>query len=392
MIAGWLGFAAWAAPAVTVTDGALWPGRAGWIEVASLTDRGEPAARAPEVTGDGVVDGPVGVRPGVWRWQVVPPVGAQLSVLGLRPAELSVLGLRPAEFLALEVDGEARPLPISAPPPSRLSVPAQVDVAAGAGEVVFVLPGLVAPDEVEITPGEGRVASVTPTEGGLEVHLALDDRPYPRWIPVAVRETRRSEAPAWVGVRVRARPRIPLVAEPGARMTLRVGGRSYGPFEAGADGALEGRVDQYPGEDSASAVLVDDLGNETRAEIPLIGAPGPSIALAAAGTVLPGRRPPVLYLRVVEPGGGAPPVAPTCRTARVPLALQPLDDRTWLVPLPDSTEDHRVTCTAGAATADARVPVASGVPTHLGLRVWPDQLAADVPTAEIAVVVEDARG
>jgi hypothetical protein len=54
-------------------------------------------------------------------------------------------------------------------------------------------------------------------------------------------------------------------------------------------------------------------------------------------------------------------------------------------------QDIRVVCTAGGRQADFRVPVAA-VPARLSLRVWPEELRADFPTAEVRVALEDWRG
>jgi hypothetical protein len=368
---------AFAGSEIAVVEGALRPGRPATIEVGSVTDAGLPTAEAPRLA---VVGGTVGppqpVRDGVWRWRLVPAIDADAVQLDLG-------------------DGTSRTVAVAPPPPSSLAAPAMVDVVVPTGDVSFVVGGDRPPpvDALEVVPAEGHLVSLTPTDHGLEVHLALDDRPFPRFVPVALLDRRRDEQPAWVMVRVRARPRIPIVAEAGAKLTLKVGARVYGPFVAGADGQIDARIDQYPADLSASAVLADELGNETHTEVPLIGQAGASLLAVSTGGLLPGRALPLVYVRGVSPDGG-PSAAPTCRAPNGSLPTRSVGPGTWLVALPTSDDpaDVRIACGLGSSTTEARVEVIASVPSRLGLRVWPEELQTDFPVAEVSVVLDDARG
>jgi hypothetical protein len=66
----------------------------------------------------------------------------------------------------------------------------------------------------------------------------------------------------------------------------------------------------------------------------------------------------------------------------------------WFTALPpaETPEDVRVVCTLDATTAAARLAVPSGVAATLDLRVWPDDLRADFPIAEVRYALEDLRG
>ena len=51
-----------------------------------------------------------------------------------------------------------------------------------------------------------------------------------------------------------------------------------------------------------------------------------------------------------------------------------------------------MTCALGATSTEARVALAEQVAMRLALRVWPTDLRADDPTAELSVVLDDVRG
>ncbi|MEZ4240854.1 MAG: hypothetical protein R3F59_32795 [Myxococcota bacterium] len=377
----WLTSAALAAggASVVVADGPLRPGRAAVLEVGATTGPGAPSPEPPALTlTGGALTGPEPVRDGIWRWTVVPDIDADALQLRLGDRESS--------------------LPVAAPPPSPLRAEAVVDAVARGEPVSWRIEGEgpVPVDALEVTPAEGRVEQLIPQEdGSVEVVVALDDLPYPRWVPVAVRDRRVDAQPVWTAIRVRARPRIPMHAEPGAQLTLRIGGRSWGPFRAGADGAIDARIEQLPGDTSATAVLVDDLGNRTQTEVPLVTSSSPALVAVADGEALPGRPPPQVLMWALSPGGRPVEVPPSCRLAGVggELPVRDLGEGRFLAALPVSEPaDQRVLCAVGATTVAVPVPVASGVAARLSLRVWPDELMADEPTAEVSVVLDDARG
>lgn len=362
---------------VVVADGPLRPSRASVLEVAATGEGGGPEQVPPhlDVIG-GTVKGPVAVRPGVWRWQLVPAGDA--------------------DVVEVRAGSTVRAFPCAPPPASTLSVPAMVDAVVRGDPPTFRVTGsdLPSPEALVVVPAEGRVASVRAVDGALEVTLEPDDLPYPRYVPVGLRDARRDEAPAWTRVRMRARPPISLRSEPGAKLTLEVGGRVYGPFTAAANGDLDARVDQYPGEVLASALLVDDLGNETRTGISLVTQTAPSLVLVPTGEILPGRPPPLVHVWPVGADGRSSADPPTCRTPAAELAARRTGDGSFVVALPsgEAPEDVRLVCTAGVTSASIRVPVTAGVPRSLDLRVWPDELRTDFPTAEVRVALEDVRG
>lgn len=367
--------------AVALPDGRLVPGTTNTVEVAALG-----TVDAPNVSSS---VGPVrlleAVSTGVWRYAVPVPVGA-------REVEVSVgVGARSWNFA----------LPTWTPPESSLELPRRVEGLVRGGPVRFEVRGerLPPPDALQVVVSEGRVTGVAKGEGALIVEVQPDDSPFPRHVAVGVRDRRADERPTWTTVRLRSRPVLPLESEPGSTVTVTLGDRTYGPLTFGPEGRVDIRVDQYPEELVAVAVFTDDLGNQTRQEIPLARQAQTQLVPFPSGDIVPGERAPVLYLAGIQ-GNGYPwrGADPACRSAAADLEVQELSRGRWMVALPgarsEDPEDLRVDCDLGGgeATARLRVPVARGLPARLGLRVWPRELRTDFPFAEVRVVLEDHRG
>lgn len=366
---------------VVAPAGVLHPGRSTPIFVAVAPAPG--AAPQVQVSAGSLVYGGT-VGPGIWAYQLVPPVkgngvGVQV-ILGERVHDVR--------------------LPIRVPGPSRLELPDRIDGLARGGEVVFRVTGhdLPPPEALQVVVGEGRVLSVRAVDGALEVRIQPEDSPFPRAFPVGVRDQRREQQPAWSLVRLRARPVVPLHSEPGSTVVLTVGGRTYGPHIADDEGAVTIPVDQFPGETVAHAIVLDDLGNETRTDLPLAASAHPILVAFPTGEIVPGAPPPLVWLHAVGADGArVVGPAPACRTPAVDLPVREVSRGRWLLAVPEAVEtelDHvRVVCTLGEHVAHSfRVPAATGVPDRLKLRVWPTDLRADFPAAELRVVLEDARG
>lgn len=361
---------AFAVPRVTVVDGPLHPGRATWIEVADDVPGAVPPA--PVVRG-GAVRSWIPVRPGVWRALFVPAANA--------------------EAVEVTIAGQTVRRALTGPSPARLSLPEQVDGVVGGATVDVPIAGFDGfRDDLQVDASEGRVR--VEREGDAFVaRLTPDPLSHPRWVLVSVRDRRTSAAPAVTRVRLRARPRIAFQVEPGVSATFEIGGRPYGPFVADATGQLEGRGDQYPGEATAVAVLSDPLGNVTRTELPLVAETAPTLLVSPGESILPGRPPPLFHVAALTPVGAPPSGPPTCRAPFGELPVFPAGPGRWFGALPPlgEAEDVRVVCSIGDRQGQARVPVAP-VPARVSLRVWPEEIRADFPTAEIRVALEDWSG
>ncbi len=302
----------------------------------------------------------------------------------------------PTDSVVLFECGEQRFQLEAAPRPGgQLPVPKRVEGVAGE-PVTIRLEGDKLPraSALEVVSAEGRVASVEEDGEARVITVVPDDSPYPRVLQVGVRDGRGEAEPAWVAVRLRARPRLPLVAEPGSTLSLEVGERSYGPFESDESGSFDVYVDQYPGESLVLARFVDDLGNELDTAIPLPAWTHPSLVGIVAGERGRPGAAPRLYLRAASADGGALPQQPECTADGAPLSLVRLDVGTWMATLSaDPQSDPRVSCALGdRASTVIRVPLLDSVPTSVRLRVWPDVVRTDHPTTDVFVTVEDALG
>jgi len=368
-----------------VPGGRLYPGVTNRIFVAAVTADGDLPSRPPRVTAsEGAVEFDEAIGPGVFAYRCDVPIQSRAVEFSI-----GVFGGRYVERLET-----------FRAPESALRVPERVEGVARTGEVVFVVQGEDLPpaEALQLSTSEGRVAGVSRVEDGIEVRILPDESRYPRHLTVGLRDPTRIEKPAWVSVRLRARLKLDYVTEPGASAEFRVGERTYGPFEADSDGRISAWIDQYPGESVAQAIFSDDLGNETVKNIPLATKSEATIVALPTGELVVGQHPPEVYLRASSGDGGAwNRTPPTCRTPAFDLQTLALERGTWVVPLPeveaDDPQDLRIECNIGINASTAlRVPVAQGIPQTIRLRVWPTELRADFPEAEIHVMVEDALG
>lgn len=353
-----------------------------WVMV---TDEGEPVLAPPVVEAQGgrVRFGGGATLPGVWPLLV--------TSLTASDVQLTVRAGAEEETVTLPVEWPAR---------TPLEVPARTDAVAQGGPLEVLVTGDDLPpvELLQVTLGEGRVLRRTRTEAGILLTIELHDRPTARVVSIGVLDPRASARPAWGEIRVRARPRIPLEADPGARVTLRVGERAYGPFVVGDDGRVEVRIDQYPGETSVLVELEDDIGNATTSTLPLNDAAAPSL-LAMAGTrVSPSRPPRVVWLRAVHPAGRAwRGEAPSCRSPAVgTLEVVSVAPGLFAVAVDGSTRDVRadirLECRLQEAATTLPIGPRPDIATSVLLQVWPTELSTDLPVAEVRVALEDAAG
>jgi hypothetical protein len=370
--------AAAAAAELVLTEGEPWlPGVPARVEHAApggrtvlLSSTSGAAIRALPRRGD------------VWSWEVIPPLDAEQV------------------GLLVDVDGrlERATVAVAVPVPGPLTVPARLDLLSSEREVTLSVGG-VGPvgTAIEVATSEGEpIAWDVGTDGTGVLTLRLADDNNARNVVVGVRRRDLDARPVWTTARVRARRALPFVTEPGAALTLAVGGRSYGPFQADPSGRIDATVDQYPGETRALAALSDDLGNETRSEVALGAGAGTTIAVAASMVVRRGEPLPPVWVRAVHADGGAATAPPACQTRLGPVALRAVGPGTWFgVVLDDAPvlDDVRVDCAyPGERTQTARLAARLGLPHHVDLRVWPDELGTAAPTAEVRAALEDALG
>ncbi len=381
----WLVGAALAANvAVVAPDGPIRPGKPTHLQVAVVDDLGFPSPSAPTVTMSAGLAAVAAtpLRLGVYEVNIVPP-----DVAGPLQVSITAFGhTTTTDFVVEEVA------------PSSLKLPAKLDFAAGDKTVDILVTGADLPpaDALDVVIADGSVLGVDSTPEGLVVHVALPETTFPRVIPFGVRDERQEVQPSWGGIRLHTRTSIDLYTEPGAKLTLTVGRRVYGPFIADAVGVVRPVIEQYPGELSAQALLVDDVGNETHTTLTLTASAQASFVAMAAGQQVPGRQPPDVFVYGVHGDGhtwdGA---APTCKTPSANLVVKPLAPGEWRAALPSAErpQEVRVRCTVGAAAeTNVRLPVSGNVPATIDLRIVPDELSTDFPVAEIRAVLFDMRG
>ena len=293
------------------------------------------------------------------------------------------------------------PLPIAGLPGEALRGPGLVEGVAGSEEAFLLrLTGSVLPaaEDLAVVSSEGSVAGIRREDDALVVEWKPDPDRQPRVALVGIRESRVGGVPpTWVRVRLRARAPVSVATEPGTRLAVDIGERSYGPVEADETGTATAMVDVYPGETTAHAELVDALGNSQKTTISLGALPAPSLGAVVEGALGGAGAPPVIHLYAVRPDGrtwrGALPVCrPTGGGLLEVVAGEPGHWQTEVVAPPDAGFDLRVDCLLLGKTLPIRVPVSRGVPAQVRLRVYPTDLSADFPIAQVQASLEDHAG
>jgi hypothetical protein len=372
--------------AVYVPDGN--PRIARPADIVVITHRGGVAAEhsVPTLTTDsGEVLGPAEAQgPGRWRFRIVATAPKPIT-LTVR-AGLTVI---------------RRTIGPPTLPVSRVNGPAAVDGVVGQ-PVTFALRDSRSPtasaDQIRVHVPDGTAEVISDEAGQLSVRWTPGTAPFPRAVPIGVHDLRTPRiAPAWTVVHLFGYPRIPIRTEPGARVDLRIGGRSYGPWTADADGNVEARPEVRPGEGEATVLAEDALGNADKSQVVLGGEMRPRIGIVTSGAVVPGRPSPALWVRALTAAGkewrGAAPECTT--TAGDALQLIAEGPSTWRaeVDVAATAVDLRVRCTLGGqSTRMTSVPVATDIPTRLTLRAYPERLTADLPVAEIQAFLVNAAG
>jgi hypothetical protein len=294
--------------------------------------------------------------------------------------------------------------PLARLPQATLRVPERVDLIAGVQrELTFAIEGgdLPPAELVSIEPSEGTVLGVRAAPGGLEARVLLGEERFPRIATVAVRDRRYPDnPPAWFPVRLIGRPHLPVQTEPGAGVTIELGGRRYGPFKADATGVASAAISVWPGEQTAAVEIRDSTGNTQRSTLNVARESQPLLTIAAAHVRAPGAPTAPVYLAAFDvhgqPWTGADP-----RCSLAPAGggevVRHGPGRYVVVPLvPDRKDllDLRLECSLPGTftSARSRLPMGEGIPDHLLLRVYPTSLSADFPVAQLQVLLEDRHG
>ncbi|MFT5680735.1 MAG: hypothetical protein ACI8RZ_001641 [Myxococcota bacterium] len=355
-------------------DGAPLPGEQAGLQVEVINGEGPPVVRSES----GVVGDAARLSDGLWEFPYQAPDERDRLVVTVDEAPPFVLRVTPGVLSA---------------PSLKLS---EVTGTAGEGiPIVLTVTGVNLPDPEDLTVAisEGQIVSVEAAGGALAITWQPARDPFARAIPIGILDARTPDvAPTWGVVRLRGRPRLPLQVEPGASVTVTVGGRSYGPFVANASGLVRPRIEVWPGEDTIDILTEDALGNVGRTRQALGGDALPRLLGLSAGLSGAGLSPPRVFLWAVRPDGRAwRGEAPVCYGPDgEALSGGKLGSGQWSL-LADGIE--RLDCgLAGQARTVVTLPEGPQTPGNLQLQVSPTTLTADLPRARVRVFLEDAQG
>lgn len=286
-------------------------------------------------------------------------------------------------------------IPISAltPAPLTVAVPWDAALVEGAVEVQISGVGVLTADDVVLRASEGTVGPLRTTPTGLAATVSFTADRIARPLLVGTLDLRSpGTAPVISTVRLRARHVGSISAERGSRISLRIGSRSYGPFVAGEEGAVNVAFESAPGESTYELVVSDDLGNTQKLTQAVPNSLRPVLLALDARAEL-GRQ---VWLAATDARGAAwTGPAPTCRSGvGSPDSASEVGKARWRWEAPDlgPAGELPVGCSLGEATVMTRLSPATRVPAAIALRFYPDVLSADFPLAEVQASLIDAVG
>lgn len=289
-------------------------------------------------------------------------------------------------------------LPVVATSAPSLGTPREQEITAGATrwELRFPSSAPPAPQDVVVRASEGEVVDVVQEPDALRVVVELAAGKDARLVYVGVWDRRTPDrVPVWATARLRMRHTGTVAVEPGSQVTVRIGGRSYGPFKADEQGAAPITFEALPGEGTYEVVATDTAGNSSRVTSPLGGDLGrPVIVALEAGEA---DRASVYLAAWTATGAPWASSAPVCRSGPDDRGVTVATGRgQWRYDI-DAVRsiamfDLRVECVVGDVALPLRLPVASAVPERIELRTFPDALDADFPIAQVQATLIDARG
>ncbi|MSQ03258.1 MAG: hypothetical protein EXR71_15430 [Myxococcales bacterium] len=363
---------------VYAPDGSVRAGEPGRIGVYCLGCSAPLALGALTVTGAPVLRGAVGVD------------GALVVELGVPTAEGLDLVATVAEG-ALRTRLEVAPLRRSG---LVLTAPAEVPLASSSVEVRLTGLDPTHAEGVMVRASEGTVGPLRVTPAGLAATVTLGSERAARPLLLAALDLSDPHAPpALAVVRLRARHTGSVAAEAGTRLSIRIGGRTYGPFVAGAEGTAAVAFDALPGEPTYELTVSDDLGNTQKLTQPVPAVTEPTVLVVEDGR----SDAPQLWLSAADerafPWTGA---APVCRSgATAPEAAIPVGAAQWRWrpgSSPGVMGEVATACVLGTVQRHIRLAVGVRAPEAIALRFYPDVLSADFPLAEVLATLIDQSG
>ena len=295
-------------------------------------------------------------------------------------------------------------LPLAPAAESQVVLPPRLVALAGRGPATLTIEGPIAqrPDDLRVGFAEGEILAVhvDREQQRIRVEWQPGPAPFARTVPVLVADAAHpGHLPARTTVQVRARPTIPITTQPGVAVTATVGGRTHGPFVAGASGQAEVTVEVRPGEQLAKLDLLDPEGGQSTTTLSLAGDPRPGLAAVWDGRAAGGPAAPSVLISAVRDDGrpwrGEPPRCTSSLGAA--LHLTPLAEGLWRaspgLPAVEGPEYVRVDCDlALRAQATVRLPTLARRPAAVHLIASPPQLSSAAPRAVVRAWLESAGG
>ncbi|MBN2493868.1 MAG: hypothetical protein JXR96_04685 [Deltaproteobacteria bacterium] len=159
--------------------------------------------------------------------------------------------------------------------------------------------------ELQLDASNGLIGPATDRGGGrYTAEYTMPAKRHPQVVLLAAKAP--GAPPAWKVLKLRSRVELPVnTSKPHVQVTLRLGGRSYGPARSDARGRVKIPVEVRPGETEALAVGVDEFGNRTERRVAIPVPDTPSVVgfaerkrLAADGADRS-----ALYIVAVQPDG-----------------------------------------------------------------------------------------
>jgi hypothetical protein len=324
---------------------------------------------------------------GVWRYRYLAPDTPQA-------VDLRVTHGSEEHLLSIPVSKEL--------PPALDSGPIRTGRAGQTAPIRFEVGGIEPSlaEHIQVAVPEGEVLSVAGAGEKIEVLWRPGPDRFPRAIPIGFRDARQpGAAPSWTVAFLRASVTIPVRTDPGNQVDVEISGRHYGPFVADATGLASAKVQVRPGEEVAKLTLRDDLANTQRSSLSLGGDPSPGIVAIAEGVGVAGEKLSTIHVFAIRADGRAwRGEAPACQTSLGrDLRAIPSGAGAWRYLIPQvptgSFFDIRVDCVLGArARTSIRVPVESPPASALQLRVYPGEISADRPVAQVEAFLERGSG
>lgn len=235
-------------------------GREDVLSIASVDSSGTLTTMpgAPAITG--VAAGAAQrIADGVWHVRVTPSAAGEVAIrasLGGASGEKSVK-VEPAAMLTLSVKET------ELPPGARGTVVAVVDVRTASGEPIDSLVPRIS------TSAGSHAAPKKIGPGKWSTALKMPPERYPQAVLVSATVARRDVKPAVAVIALRGRATIPITSKPNAKITLRVGKRSFGPFTTNAQGAVDVAIEAGPADTTMEVESVDVAGNRGTKALPL---------------------------------------------------------------------------------------------------------------------------